>query len=172
MNVGHIIACVDPRFHAKQFNRYIRTLLLRMDLPNRPISFSDLWYLISRSRFRFDQDVGFALEDLLKVNFTLQRVGASVEEIGIDSRATLDDMLTAREKLIETQGSTAPASNPLAKALLLASGGGPREDNGGGRGGGARSDNGGGGSDSDPNLSGTGIGGSGATLRRTRCSKK
>lgn len=117
--------------------------------------------------------MGFALEDLLKVNFTLQRVGASVGEIGIDSRATLDDMLTAREKLIETQGSTF-ASNPLAKTLLLASGGGPREGSGGGGGVGRRgggSENGGG-SDSDPNLTDAGFVGSGATLRRTRCTKK
>lgn len=114
--------------------------------------------------------MGFALEDLLNVNFTLQRVGASVGEIGIDSRATLDDMLTAREKLIETQGSTS-VSNPLAKTLLLATGGGPREGSGGGGGGvgrrGGGSENGGG-SDSDPNLTAAGFGGSGATLRRTR----
>lgn len=51
---------------------------------------------------RFDQDVGFALEDLLKVNFTLHSVCASTGEIGIDSRYTIDNMLTAREKLLET----------------------------------------------------------------------
>lgn len=93
-------------------------------------------------------------------------------EIGIDSRATLDDMLTAREKLIETQGS-ASTSNPLAKTLLLASGGGPREDNHHGGGGvGRRGGSENGGSDSDPNLDAAGFGGSGTTLRRTRRSKK
>eukprot|EP00903_Cladosiphon_okamuranus_P010991 g10380.t1 len=53
---------------------------------------------------RFDQDVGFALEDLLKVNFTLHSIDASVGEIGIDSRDTIDSMLAAREKVLEKHG--------------------------------------------------------------------
>lgn len=59
---------------------------------------------ISHPGGRFDQDVGFALEDLLKVNFTLHSVDASVGEIGIDSRDTIDNMLAAREKVLETHG--------------------------------------------------------------------
>lgn len=66
------------------------------------------------SSCRFDQDVGFALEDLLKVNFTLHSVGASVGEIGIDSRDTIDNMLAAREKVLETHGAPIPQSDQLA----------------------------------------------------------
>lgn len=54
--------------------------------------------------------MGFALEDLLKVNFTLHRVDASVGEIGIDSRDTMDNMLAAREKVLETNGPVQPES--------------------------------------------------------------
>lgn len=45
--------------------------------------------------------MGFALEDLLKVNFTLNKLAASAEEIGSDCYANIADMLTAREKLFE-----------------------------------------------------------------------
>lgn len=65
---------------------------------------------------RFDQDVGFALEDLLKVNFTLHNVDASVGEIGIDSRDTIDNMLAAREKVLETHGGPVQAESEQRSA--------------------------------------------------------
>lgn len=87
---------------------------------------------------RFDQDVGFALEDLLKVNFSLQRLGASVGEIGLDCRATIDDMLTAREKLLDAHGLTLPPGANVANSTRDA----PTRSTGGvdgeGRGGGSR----------------------------------
>lgn len=81
-------------------------------------------HLIISPDGRFDQDVGFALEDLLKVNFTLHSVGASVGEIGIDSRDTIDNMLAAREKVLEAHGPAQPesAQHPVKKKGRRSSG--------------------------------------------------
>ena len=68
--------------------------------------------------------MGFALENLLKVNFTIRKVGASAGEIGIDSRGTIDDMLAARERVLETNWPSVPL---LAGATLSAPAIGPRK---------------------------------------------
>ncbi|CAB1099841.1 unnamed protein product [Ectocarpus sp. CCAP 1310/34] len=73
---------------------------------------------------RLDQDVGFALEDLLKVNFTLHSVGASVGEVGIDSRETIDNMLAAREKMLETTTTHDPSQQTRYRESSRNSGGG------------------------------------------------
>ncbi|CAM9215524.1 unnamed protein product, partial [Ectocarpus sp. 13 AM-2016] len=72
---------------------------------------------------RLDQDVGFALEDLLKVNFTLHSIGASVGEVGIDSRDTIDNMLAAREKMLETTTTHDPSQTPYLKSSRNSGGG-------------------------------------------------
>ncbi|CBJ33045.1 Hypothetical leucine rich repeat protein [Ectocarpus siliculosus] len=72
---------------------------------------------------RLDQDVGFALEDLLKVNFTLHSVGASVGEVGIDSRETIDNMLAAREKMLETTTAHDPSQTRYRESSRNSGGG-------------------------------------------------
>ncbi|CAM9745864.1 unnamed protein product [Discosporangium mesarthrocarpum] len=57
--------------------------------------------VINLENNRFDQDVGRVFEELLHVNFSLTEIRASPEEIGLDSRATIDDVLTARQKFLD-----------------------------------------------------------------------
>ncbi|CAM9176550.1 unnamed protein product, partial [Scytosiphon promiscuus] len=105
------------------------------------------------------EDVGFALEDLLKVNFTLHSIGASVGEIGIDSRETIDGMLAAREKLLETHN--VPGQQEARQAAHAKGGRGSR------RGGGSSSDGSVGSRGESDSGRSTSIGGDGRDRRRS-----
>ncbi|CAM9533055.1 unnamed protein product, partial [Choristocarpus tenellus] len=50
---------------------------------------------------RFDKDVGIVLEELLRVNVFLEKIAVSPEEISIDSRRHIDELLAHRQKFIE-----------------------------------------------------------------------